>query len=733
MAALSAYPHSTAVSAPEASDAFQADMGQEPSLLADSSSRTHLIPSLKESVEVPEADALQSHPPQPAQDIRSRQTHRRSLGLRYWIWEAINTVLLVAMIVAVAVTLRIHDGQPAPQWPLSITINALVSIYAFVFKANMAFLLSSCISQFQWSWYRSPRPLGDLALYADAERGPLGSFLWLCSHHFRQPGLTIAAVITIAGIAIDPFFQQLVQSRACIVPLVGGGQPSVPRTNYFDLEILPNTLQPAVISGFYQAQNISDVECATGNCTFATQYSTLGFCSQCDDVSSGVSIQETCLVENFNDDSFKNTTCDLPSGDASIISWNITTTSGPFSANFYRRIYNLTVINGISHIDPPTVFEVLGEWQNISVLQYNEFWSDVAQSYPLGVIFAKADTAIDAVNRCTDAQTNDTWHCRGYGAANCLLQPCVRTYTASVNAGQAVEVMVDRSDSALIWGYSELEHDEGQMVNAKSFWGLVDKTCISDEERQQLALAGCDVGDDERWLSYNITFDPAGMSSNDSEIFPGSLLAHKCLYLIDGRFIFHLWTQFLRDALLGKVKRDEDADTPNDMDVFIGSQQLLYLFDSGNVNMTTVQTVYDNVAQALTLWIRANGHADFSERAVGEAFEFATCTEVNWPWLALPAALAPLTLTTLVLSVATTAWQGLPGWKASPLTFLFHSSAGLDWIDAGLVAPARRREKSYDLGTEAGMKKFAQRIWVALSYEDENPRLRQVGARTKRF
>lgn len=139
ISALSAYPHIMAVSSPEASDAFQADMGQEPSLLADSSSRTHLIPSLQESVEVREADALQSHPPQPAQDIRSRQTHRRSLELRYWIWEAINAVLLVAMIVAVAVTLRIHDGQPAPQWPLSITINALVSIYAFVFKANMAF------------------------------------------------------------------------------------------------------------------------------------------------------------------------------------------------------------------------------------------------------------------------------------------------------------------------------------------------------------------------------------------------------------------------------------------------------------------------------------------------------------------------------------------------------------------------------------------------------------------
>lgn len=230
------------------------------------------------------------------------------------------------------------------------------------------------------------------------------------------------------------------------------------------------------------------------------------------------------------------------------------------------------------------------------------------------------------------------------------------------------------------------------MWGAKSFWGPVDKTCINDVERQQLAAAGYDVGDDKRWLGYNITFDPVAMSSSDSVTFPGSLLAHKCLYLIDGRFIVSLWTQFLQDALLGNVKRDEDADTPHNMNVFTGSQQLRYLFDAGSVNMTSINAVFDNIAQALTLWVRANGHADFSERAVGEAFQFATCTEVNWPWLALPATLALLTLAVFALAVATTAWQGLPGWKASPLTFLFHSSVGLDWIDTSLVAPARRKE-----------------------------------------
>ncbi|KAF3014700.1 hypothetical protein E8E14_006122 [Neopestalotiopsis sp. 37M] len=743
MSALPAYPHSMLLSPHEASEAYRADMRPDPSFIADSSSRTHLITPLEGG----EGDNLQSHPLQPAQDVRSTEPYQRSLELRYWVWEAINAVLLIAMIVAVVVTLRLHDGQPAPQWPLSITINALVSIYAFVFKASMAFLLSSCISQFQWSWYRSPRPLGDLALYANAERGPMGSFLWLCSHHFRQPAVTMAAIITIAGIAIDPFFQQLVQSQTCSAPVLGGDQPSISRTNYLEVQDLPDTLQPAVISGFYQAQNLSDVNCSTGNCTFSTQYDTLGFCSQCDDVSDDVIIEETCLVENFDSDTIKAGACDVSSVDNLTVSYNITTTSGPLSANFYYHTYNLTTVKGLYQFDSPTVFSALGEWRNVEVMPYNVS-TTVHQGVHVGVIFPKADTAVYGkepadwdkdLTGCSDAQTNNTWYCRGYGAASCLLQPCVRTYTASVDAGQVVEAMVDRSDPALVWGYAEVAHNttDGGIVVAKDIWGLVDKTCINDDEHQQLAAAGYELSGDKRWLGYNITFDPAGMSSDDGLTFPGSLLTHKCLYLIDANFVNNLWTQLLGNALLGNVQRDESSQkhstTLNNVNLFTGPQEMLYLFNSGNINMTGIDSVYNNLAQALTLWVRANGQADFSERAVGEAFQFVSCTEVNWPWLALPAALALLTLMVLVLAVATTAWQGLPGWKASPLAFLFHTPAGPDWIDVSLVAPARRQDKSYDLGTETGMKKLANRIWVALSYENEGPRLRQVGARTKGF
>jgi hypothetical protein len=263
---------------PIATQETSATMEQSDSFTRSTPSRTHLVPPYPHTI------------PQ-NQETAELKTPHCTTQLRHWIWEAINTILLIAMIAAVVITLHLHDGQPAPDWPLSITINALVSIYAFVFKGSMAFILTSCIGQFQWSWYCSPRPLRDISRYEDAGRGPLGAFALLCLHRLRQPVAALAAIVTMIGIALDPFFQQLVQSKSCSALLLGGALPSVPRTDFLDQEELPTSLQPAVISGFYQYRSLSDIKYSTGNRTFSTSYSTLGFCNQCDDISEEVTIQ----------------------------------------------------------------------------------------------------------------------------------------------------------------------------------------------------------------------------------------------------------------------------------------------------------------------------------------------------------------------------------------------------------------------------------------------------------
>lgn len=729
------------------SEHLVAEPRPEDGLTTEYSSQTHLIPSSADFEADITSTAASTQQVPLRQDVPSLKPKRRASNTMRWTWEVLNAVLLVTMIAAVVITLRLHDGQPAPEWPLSITINALVSIYAFIFKANMAFILASCIGQFQWSWYRSPRPLGDVALYQEAGRGPMGAFRWLCSLYLRQPVVALAAIITIAGIALDPFFQQLVQTQSCSAAFPGVDRPSVPRTNYLELIDLPSSLQPAVISGFYQAQNLSDVDCLTGNCTFNGKYDTLGFCTQCDDISSNITVQRDCIIQHTQTGGYEKGVCDAKGDDFNTftVSWNLTTEAWPFSVNFYNHNYNLTTGNdGLLVLDQPTVFSIHGQWREASVSRFNSSGT-ARQGVNIGVIFPEADTAIfkvqpdnwdNSLTGCSDAKTNNTWYCRGSGAANCILQPCVRTYTASVDGGQVTEIMTEHSDPALTWGYGAVAHDFNGIVGEKDIWGLLDKYCVSNQERAQLITEGYDMDGEGRWLAYNVTLDPPSKIPDTSSPFPDSLFARNCVYLIDASFVENLWNGLLNDMLLDKVQRTtgstRDKSSTNRINTFAGSQQLLYLFNSGNVNMSGINMAIDNLAQALTLWTRTNGHVNYSERATGEVFHIETCLSVNWLWLVLPAVLASFTLVILGLTMASTAWRGLPGWKSSPLAFLLHGPAGLDWVDDTLVAPAHPRERMSDLETETGMKSLADRIWVTLIDEDEEPRLRQVGARTRK-
>lgn len=110
---------------------------------------------------------------QTAQQVKPCQPHPGLSTLRTWILEILNSFLLLIAVSAIVATLCIHDGQPLPQWPFDITINAMLSIYAVVLNASMAFILTSCIGQSQWRWFNtSSRSLKDLVLFHDAGQGP---------------------------------------------------------------------------------------------------------------------------------------------------------------------------------------------------------------------------------------------------------------------------------------------------------------------------------------------------------------------------------------------------------------------------------------------------------------------------------------------------------------------------------------------------------------------------------
>lgn len=219
-----------------------------------------------------------------------------------WKWEIANSAISNIALAATIGTLLPHQNQPLPQWPFHISINTLLSIYSVVLKGSATFVIQSCISQHQWLWMRQKRPLADIMQYDSAGRGVWGSSQWLMFRRLQQPLTAVGALIAVLMVAIDPFFQALLQYTDCQLSL--GEKATVARSNYFESTITYTFFQgvdktwyrnfllnePSVSAQSYltaaASSHASSVQpyCPTGNCTFE-RFSTVGYCSTCEDIS----------------------------------------------------------------------------------------------------------------------------------------------------------------------------------------------------------------------------------------------------------------------------------------------------------------------------------------------------------------------------------------------------------------------------------------------------------------
>ncbi|KAI0468548.1 hypothetical protein F4859DRAFT_524459 [Xylaria cf. heliscus] len=414
-----------------------------------------------------------------------------------------------------------------------------------------------------------------------------------------------------------------------------------------------------------------------------------------------------------------------------IADWNLTTTltstSPPLSLNFHYKIDtdNFTVVTPRQNI-----FGVGKVPRRLDTSTPSNTISYIGLGNDMGIIFPKSDVSLTpfdpngGANRtgCDNASSNNTWWCRQWGAATCSFQPCVRSYTANVDGGRLTETLVGQSEANMTWGYGESASTD-EIIVLQNFLGVVDTNCINDAERKELVTAGYAL-ENTRWLPYNLTFNPR-IDTPANASFPESLLAHECLYTIDASFNNDIWTYILNQFIIGVVQREYLETSPRPS--YLGSTQLLSLFDSAHVNEGTVNNAMSRLADAMTLWIRTHGYTSHSQRAVGQEYHYAICVKVDWDWVALPAALTGLTLVFFLLTVISTYRQRLPIWKGSPLTLLFHGPGGMSWVDPNLVAPNTKSNTETDLTTDRGMQEFADKITVRVSREDhESLQLRQV-------
>jgi Protein of unknown function (DUF3176) len=240
-------------------------------------------------------------PDQQVNSIQRRRQHQnggRFHFLEIWWLELSSCVMFVTALAAVVITIYPYEGRLLPQWPYHLTINSLISVYIVILKAAMLLVAAEGLSQLKWTWFGQPHPLRDLLSFDDASRRPWGSLILIWALRGRQFVSRCGAFITIAALIIDPFAQQVISNYDCNI-VAESGRATIPRTNNFtehgksigtEIARVSLEMQRSITAGIFSPGGKVAFNCPTGNCTFPSEYHTVAYCSECNDITNRLSV-----------------------------------------------------------------------------------------------------------------------------------------------------------------------------------------------------------------------------------------------------------------------------------------------------------------------------------------------------------------------------------------------------------------------------------------------------------
>lgn len=647
-----------------------------------------------------------------ASDANSPTPRTKLLAhVQVWTREILACVLVLVAIATVVATLYPHADQPLPQWPYKITINGLLSIYTIVLRGCLAYILTSCIGQLQWKWFAAgARPLYDAVLYDNAGRGSWGSLTWLWRYHIQQPLTAMGALLTVVSLAIDPMVQQLVAPAACMWP-VPELNATLPRTNYFGFSSSEyRYLPPAANVEFEKAVTIglsssgSDIlsQCPTGNCTFTDTFGTLGFCASCENISERLLLTYQCCPDTTGSNCTQITD---PAGCPRSGIINFVTTL-PARPNITSHITNITSVSSRQlTINPGTGkdWRIAGGPINLGRMAWNgddSGWYSTP-GVNMQIVIGNTIFAGTGVNPVTGEQLSECdgtanaqrhWGCRGYGAANCTIWPCVRLYNASVVNTRLTETLVDTVDLPL--DSYPVEPGSTKRLDAR-YIGLINTQCATPDDLSSLAIRNDTIlgSESQRWRSFWIAGDL--LDPDAARLLPADLLARRCIYVMDSNIAGRLHEELMTKIGEGGANLSAETrgltslanhtvpsnpwmsvlgPTPTLVNYYAltGPTLLQKVYNYGDSSTAILGDVLRNMTESLTHFVRAQPMpADYSTPAKGLAFSAETCLSVRWGWLAFPAAVTACVLVFFGTVAAAAARSGLPPWKDSLLAWVF--------------------------------------------------------------
>lgn len=231
---------------------------------------------------------------------------------------------------------------------------------------------------------------------------------------------------------------------------------------------------------------------------------------------------------------------------------------------------------------------------------------------------------------------NLEWGCRGYGAAACSLNICIKTYNATIENGKLNETELYSEPAT--FGMTDPKNNR----STSEYLSTIDMSCLNDADKNTLQDAGYTWNDTTKWLGYYTPY-PIGMSAEELtssganlSFYPVSTINPACVYQTESTSILSLNYYF------ATVFQGSAGEAPEDMSET--SDLIRAIFNSGNVSDVTLADNFKNVSTSMTNFIRQNGNPVNSKFSVGQVLLSETCVDVRWAWLTFPAALFAFTL-----------------------------------------------------------------------------------------
>ncbi|KAK4938467.1 hypothetical protein LTR10_021096 [Elasticomyces elasticus] len=493
-----------------------------------------------------------------------------------------------------------------------------------------------------------------MALYESALRGdPFGVMQLLWTTRGRQLTATIGAVITLVPLVLDSFNQAIITIYPCQIP-DATSVAGVPRVNTLHIpESQPLTMQYNMLATILGVGSF-DVRpsCQSGTCTLDQEYHSVGFCSRCTDISDQ-------LLRN----------CTIP-------------------GNIQPRV----------RATLPSC-----RW----FIQDDRFFEDAGNPNYIGYDTASTTDGADLwkvvkYEATTSLSHTFSWIADPPQALSCSVKPCVRSYKSAVVNGSFAERLVGKSQ---VW--------PDALDPAPYQWDVIysrmlNRDCLPTSAKQALTRQNIDITPE--WIPYNYT-----VLNYSGEVLkgmaPDPTIPDQCLYqyksyeLAEGLPPLHYvvdWfeAQFLQPLTAWVSYNGTNVTDGISSDFFDGaldsrappmfwynslelnqSDAMRAVYQNGSLTGDTVAQMFDNITITLTNFARSNPSALLSGNELGldltpaQAPELLqdSCIHINWPWLALPAALMVLSMLFLGLTVVQSALPNSIGiWKSSPLALLWH-------------------------------------------------------------